>query len=117
VVRVPTEVGRHNYSAALLELISCDCEISRIIIAGRSEILDAGRATRTVSAAQWKALVVRDEHCQAPGCNRPPSHCEAHHIEHWSRGGNTDLANLRLLCWLHHREQHGEEAKARARGG
>ena len=96
-VRVPTEVSRHNYSAAMLELISCDCEISRIIMKGRSEILDVGRATDTATAAQWKALVARDGHCQHPGCNRPPSHCEAHHLRHWALGGPTDLDNLELL--------------------
>jgi hypothetical protein len=117
VVRVPTEVSRHDYSAAMLELISCDCEISRIIMKGRSEILDVGRATRVVSAAQWKAVVARDRHCQAPGCNRPPSHCDAHHVEHWARGGPTTLENLELVCWHHHREKHTEEARARARGG
>ena len=45
-VRVSTEVSRNHYSAAMLELISCDCEISRIIMQGRSEVLDVGRATR-----------------------------------------------------------------------
>jgi len=117
VVRVPTGPGRNDYSAAMLELLTCDCEVSRIVIAGRSEVLDVGRATRTVSAAQWRGLVARDRHCQGPGCTRPPSHCEAHHLDHWARGGPTDLDNLVLLCWHHHRERHIGEAKARARGG
>lgn len=80
-VRVPNEVNRHNYSAAMLGLISCDCT------------------------------------CQHPGCDRPPSQCEAHHLWHWARGGPTDLDNLQLLCWHHHREKQIEAAKARARGG
>ena len=117
VVRVPTEVSRHPYSTAMLELLTCDCEISRIIMHGRSEILDVGRATRVVNAAQWKALVARDRHCQTPGCNRPPNHCEAHHIQHWAHGGPTDLHNLQLLCWTHHHDQHLEKATARARDG
>jgi 3-oxoacyl-(acyl-carrier-protein) synthase len=82
-------------------------------MAGQSEVLDVGRATRTVSAAQWKALVARDRHCTAPGCTRPPSHCDAHHIQHWDQGGPTDIANLRLLCWHHHRQEHLEHAQAR----
>ena len=114
LVRVPTGPGRNGYSAAMVELLTCDCEISRIIMAGRSEALDVGRATRTVSAAQWKALVARDRHCHAPGCNRPPNHCEAHHLHHWSHGGPTDLENLVLLCWHHHRERHIEDAKTHA---
>ncbi len=102
-------------SATMLELLLCDCTISRVITAGRSEILDVGRATPTVTPAQWKALVVRDRHCQHPGCNRPPGQCEAHHLRPWARGGPTDLANLRLYCFGHHREQHTHDAQARAR--
>ena len=101
----------------MLELLLCDCDISRVIVAGRSEILDVGRATPTATAAQWKALVVRDQHCQHPGCDRPPSHCQPHHIWHWTRGGPTDLDNLQLLCWHHHRQHHLQEANAHARDG
>ena len=115
VTRVRAE-SRHNaqLSAATLERLTCDCDISRVITAGRSEVLDVGRATRTISPAIWKALVVRDGHCQAPGCDRPPDSCEAHHIVHWSRGGPTNLENLQLLCWNHHRYRHNHDAQARA---
>ena len=83
VTRVRTERRRDGFlSAATLERLTCDCDISRVITAGRSEVLDVGRATRTIPPAIWKALVVRDRHCQAPGCDRPPSSCDAHHIVH-----------------------------------
>jgi hypothetical protein len=114
VARVRTELRRNELSAAMLELLTCDCDLSRVIMAGKSEILDVGRATRNPTAAQWKALVVRDRHCQAPGCDRPPDHCQAHHIVHWTRGGPTNLDNLQLLCWNHHRQQHACDAQARA---
>jgi hypothetical protein len=95
-----------HLSRATLEMLSCDCSVSRVITRGRSEILDLGRSTRTVSWSQWKALVVRDKHCQAPGCDRPPGDCHGHHIVHWTKNGPTDLKNLQLLCWRHHREAH-----------
>ncbi|MBA2574657.1 MAG: HNH endonuclease, partial [Nocardioidaceae bacterium] len=44
-----------------------------------------------------------------PGCNRPPSWTEAHHITPWSHGGPTDLANGCLLCGFHHRLIHQGE--------
>jgi hypothetical protein len=91
-------------SAATLERLTCDCDVSRVITAGPSEVLDAGRATRTISPALWRALVVRDAGCKSPGCHAPAEHCEAHHIVHWARGGATDLENLRLLCSHHHRQ-------------
>ena len=115
VTRVRTE--RHHdehLSRATLERLTCDCNISRVITAGRSEVLDVGRATRTIPPAIWKALIVRDGHCQAPGCDRPPSSCEAHHVVHWSRRGPTNLENLQLLCWQHHRYRHNHDAQARA---
>ena len=77
---------------------------------GPSQVLDVGRATRTVNTAQWNALVARDQHCTHPGCTRPPAYCDAHHIIHWTRGGPTNLANLSLLCWEHHRKQHLHDA-------
>ena len=38
----------------------------------------------------------------APGCDRPPSWTEAHHIEQWAHGGKTDIADGILLCRHHH---------------
>jgi Domain of unknown function (DUF222)/HNH endonuclease len=68
--------------------------------------LEVGRTTRTVAPAQRNALVVRDGGCAFPGCDRPQGWCEAHHLRHWAHGGPTDLANLALLCWAHHRAVH-----------
>jgi hypothetical protein len=108
---------RHRYgrlSESTLERIACDANISRVVMYGTSEVLDVGRTSRTASNAQVRALIARDGHCQAPGCNEPPHRCQAHHIRYWTRGGPTDLDNLQLLCWNHHRQQHLEDAQARA---
>jgi hypothetical protein len=114
ITDIRLQARRTNLSATSLEFLLCDCTMSRIIMAGRSEVLDVGRTTATVTPAQWKALVARDRHCQHPGCKRPPSDCHAHHIRHWAHGGPTDLDNLQLLCWHHHRQHHIEDAKTRA---
>jgi hypothetical protein len=71
-----------------------------------SQPLDVGRTTRVVQPAQRAALAVRDGGCVVPGCARPLSWCEAHHLWHWLDGGPTDLANLVLLCRAHHRAVH-----------
>ena len=57
--------------------------------------------------------MLRDEHCRFPGCDRPSPWCEAHHIEHWSHGGETDLGNLVLGCSGHHNllHQRGSQVK------
>jgi hypothetical protein len=82
--------------------VSCDCAISRVVMKGRSEILDVGRKTRLVTTVQRRALVIRDGGCVFPGCHRPESWCDAHHLDHWALGGNTDLGRLCLVCRCHH---------------
>ncbi len=94
-------------SRATLERIACDCKISRIITDGNSQPLDVGRARRTVTDAQWKALVIRDRGCVEPGCDRPPRWCHAHHKRWWEHHhGPTNLDNLELRCDHHHRNIH-----------
>jgi hypothetical protein len=50
------------------------------------------------------ALAARDRGCSFPGCDRPPSHCQRHHINDWAHHGPTNLDNLTLPCGYHHRE-------------
>ena len=68
--------------------------------------LDIGRATRIVPQGLRRALILRDEGCAFPGCDRPPMWCDAHHIDHWADGGPTSLCNLALLCVHHHDRVH-----------
>jgi uncharacterized protein DUF222/HNH endonuclease len=86
--------------------IACDASVTRVITRGRSEVLDVGRKTSVVPSALRRALVARDEHCAFPGCDRPQSWCDAHHMVHWADGGETNLTNLLLLCRPHHRMLH-----------
>jgi hypothetical protein len=100
--------------------MSCDCAVSRVVMRGRSEILDMGRKTRLVTSVQRRALALRDQGCTFPGCDRPDSWCDAHHLRHWIRdNGPTDLDNLALLCRRHHVLVHegGWEFTRRPEGG
>ena len=71
----------------------------------KGEPLNIGRKTRTVSTAIHRALVARDKGCRFPGCHHT-RFVDAHHIEHWSNGGETSLDNLMLLCSQHHKLVH-----------
>ena len=86
--------------------LACDADIIPVALGGPSEVLDVGRTHRLVTLALWIALVLRDQHCAFPGCTRPPSMCQAHHLTHWADGGPTSLGNLVLLCGEHHRVIH-----------
>jgi hypothetical protein len=86
--------------------LACDASIRRVVMAGRSEPLDVGRRTPVVSPAMRRAVIVRDRHCRFPGCDRPQTWCDAHHVVHWADGGPTALPNLVLLCRRHHRMVH-----------
>jgi hypothetical protein len=86
--------------------LACDARLIPAVLDGAGVPLELGRARRLVSTAQRHALTVRDAGCAFPGCTRPPSWCDAHHIQHWTDGGPTDLDNLVLLCGEHHRLLH-----------
>ncbi|MFO7279629.1 MAG: DUF222 domain-containing protein [Thermoanaerobacterales bacterium] len=84
----------------------CDSVLHRVLVQGRSAIVDYGRATRAVPPPLWNVTVLRDRHCRFPGCDRPPEWCEAHHVVPWERGGPTNADNLVLLCSRHHHVLH-----------
>ena len=95
--------------------LACDASVSRIVLGPDSEILDAGRKTRVWSPAQRRAIVARDRHCTAPGCERPPQWCDIHHEDHWADGGITSVDKGRLYCRFHHTREHIKEARRRRR--
>jgi hypothetical protein len=86
--------------------LACDASVMRVVMAGRSEPLDVGRRTPVVSPAIRRAVIVRDRRCRFPGCDRPHTWCDAHHVVHWADGGPTALPNLLLMCRRHHRMVH-----------
>jgi len=100
-----TETGE-GVSASTIRRLCCDADVIPAVLGTNSAVLDVGRQQRLVTAAIWKALVARDQHCRFHGCTRPPMMCHAHHIRHWIDGGPTSLDNMILLCGHHHRLIH-----------
>jgi hypothetical protein len=99
-----SDVGAISAADALMW--ACDAQVTRVITDAASRPLDVGRTTRITPPWIRKALVVRDGGCAFPGCRRPPSWCDPHHVVHWTNGGPTALSNLVLLCRRHHRLIH-----------
>jgi hypothetical protein len=98
--------GSVIYDGPSIAHLLCDCSIHRVVRSGGSSILDFGHATRTISPALFAALVLRDGSCTFEGCDQPADRCEGHHVKHWTKRGETNLANLRLRCWHHHHLVH-----------
>jgi hypothetical protein len=93
-------------TAQIARRLACDGSVRRVVLNGRSQVLDVGRATPVVPAALRRGVIVRDRRCRFPGCDRPHPWCDAHHIHHWADGGSTALDNLVLLCRHHHGSIH-----------
>jgi hypothetical protein len=99
-------------SRTTVERLACDATVRRIIFGPDGEVLDLGRAARTVTPAQWMALVTRDGGCVLPHHDCPPAHCQAHHWKRpWVEGGETNVADMALTCTWGHTLVH--EGRAR----
>lgn len=96
----------------------CGGEFHRIVFGPESEVLDSGRTRRLFTAAQTRAVIARDGHCQFPECTAPPEQGEIHHSIWWYHQGRTSIDNAILLCWYHHDyvHQHHISITATAQG-
>src|SRR6266550_3944727 len=99
--------GGGTVPAETVQRYACDSAISRITGQGELEH-ELNHASRTLPASTRRALEARDRHCVFPGCARPLTWCDRHHLVWWTRGGETALPNLALLCRPHHRMVHEE---------
>jgi HNH endonuclease len=112
-------------SPAALQLIGCNATISTMIHDPDGSVLNAGRRSRKPSAALRRAIRERDRsRCQYPGCESRRT--DAHHIQHWSNGGETSYRNMISLRKRHHTLIHDKSTlitatmngfAARARAG
>jgi len=82
--------------------MACDAGVIPAGLGANGEPLDIGRLTRVVPVGMRRALVLRDRTCRFPGCDRPATRTDAHHVEHWAHGGPTNTSNLILVCSFHH---------------
>ena len=100
--------GRRGQSEMPIDTVKrlcCDGSLVPIVENEQGELLNVGRKQRVVTTAIRRALWARDRGCTFPGCSHT-RFVDAHHIEHWSTGGETRLDNLTLLCDVHHRLVH-----------
>jgi len=98
---------RGHVSAETSRRMACDCSVVHWHDSKAGEPLSVGRKTRSIPPAIRRALKRRDGGCRFPGCSCT-RFVDAHHIQHWTDGGETSMENLVLLCRRHHRLVHEE---------
>jgi hypothetical protein len=97
---------------AKLEEYLCEGGKVGVLFDDDGKLIDVGREQRLFTKRQRTGLGVRDGGCRYPGCDKPPSWCEAHHIFQWVRDkGRTDTADGILLCRYHHMRIHESGAE------
>lgn len=102
-----TEDGQVTLPGSVLERTVCATGIVPVTLDACGNPLDVGREHRLFTPRQRIALAVRDGGCMWPGCERPPSMTEAHHIDEWmADAGKTDIDRGILLCVFHHVHLH-----------
>ncbi len=90
----------------VMRRMRCGSRHQSVVLDAAKVVLHLGREERYANRAIRRALAARDRGCAVPGCDRPPSHCDAHHVVFWDHLGGTDIDNMVLLCRHHHNAIH-----------
>lgn len=94
-------------SRRLTEMLSCDANLTPVIVDDAGVPLAMGRSERLAPPWLRAAVVVRDRCCIK--CGKPAQWCIVHHVQYWVDGGTTDLNNSALVCGACHNEIHNTD--------
>jgi hypothetical protein len=88
-----------------LDRLLCTARVQAVMQSGSGDPVHLGRMRREPPAWMVRQLRYRDRECTFPGCGAR-RFTQAHHATWWERGGRTDLDNLVLVCFFHHKLVH-----------
>lgn len=100
--------GEITISAEDARRLACQAGLVPVVLDGKGQPLDVGRASRLYRAPQRRAIRLRDRRCRAEGCTIPAAWGEIHHRTPWADGGRTDIADGACLCSHHHHLVHDQ---------
>ncbi len=86
--------------------LCCEAEIIPVVLNGEGRALDVGRASRTATRDQRRALRAMHRTCVHPECTVTFDACRIHHVTPWGDKGPTDLDQLVPVCEPHHHDVH-----------
>jgi hypothetical protein len=113
VVRAPLETLSHDRGNGQLggggvlhpetvRKLSCDGRLQFVLHGTDGNALGIGHTSRQVPHWLRDQVLHRDgNRCTFSGCESR-RFLHVHHIQHWARGGPTDLDNLLTVCTAHH---------------
>lgn len=82
-----------------------------------AEPVDLYRTQRFANDKQRLILTADQLLCADPQCTRAAYRGQAHHIEAWKNGGDTNLKNLCLTCGPHNALNDDDHAKGKHKNG
>ncbi len=91
---------------ATVQRLCCEAILSTVIVNPDGTVDRLCAEQRTANRQQRRMLAAMYSTCAHPHCEVGFSHCRMHHIEWFTRGGKTVLANLIPLCETHHHLVH-----------
>ncbi|MEU5857403.1 HNH endonuclease signature motif containing protein, partial [Nocardiopsis dassonvillei] len=102
----------------LVHELAADSEVVRMLTAPPTgQVLDVGHSRRLASTRQRTAAFHGHATCAHPGgCEVPVAFCQADHVQSFSRGGRTVVANLQPLCGPHNRAKYQRELRTHHQG-
>ena len=89
-----------------VQRLCCEAMLHAVIVDPDGTVDRICAEQRTANRQQRRMLAAMYRTCAHPYCDMPFSTCRIHHVEWFSRGGQTVLANMVPLCDRHHHLVH-----------
>lgn len=91
---------------ATMQRMCCEAILQAVIVRPDGTVDRICAERRTADRRQRRMLAAMYRSCAHPHCEVGFSQCRIHHVEWFTRGGQTVLANLLPLCETHHHLVH-----------
>ncbi len=91
---------------ATLQRLCCEAVLQAVVVRPDGTVDQICAEQRTAGRQQRRMLAAMYRTCAHPHCEVGFSRCRVHHVEWFTRGGRTVVANLLPLCETHHHLVH-----------
>ena len=100
------EDSHEAVSGETVERNICGADIMAVLMGPGNTVFESTITMRLFNRRQRRAMAARDGGCMFPGCDRPVSWTEAHHINPWKSAKKTEAVDGILLCRHHYMLLH-----------